>query len=530
MVEEKDKVQGSIPPPPPPPSTTTKFNGSIPPPPPPPSTGGASMGFTEGSQEPQEQPSQPSEPVGEVVEEVNLNPYTVTTTSLAGRNIEKPKTKSAFEEALNKEIASIPYTVVTKEEVDVFKEAFSPVQGEPAQISGGLSQTSEPDLIKKIDSEVVRVFPTLGQDPYFKRKIRLKMLQDGEFANKLSSNNLSDVNKFKLSQDILAEKYNLLSQKASDLEGQPTIENASTISDLNNTVAQYENLKSDYSEIAKAIKKQEELVVQRRGEYGKDLGIRTLKSINNFAVDMATSSAQLSSMLEDATGRGELYTISDKILDWTEETFKDPIGSDFVASDRQFYKDGEIDVPAALLGAADQVGILVGLAAGNYYAGLKTTNALNQSKNIAVSKELAMKTNQSISTIGGGYFASLASNRKEAKEMGLKGLAAANYSNTMSFIEGLSELVMPNNKLFSSELKALSLSTYVKALAKGNTNKLAMKEALQVVAENIGKENFEEILVMAGKTVQTAAISIDNENIDIYIPTVEEVINSGRGY
>ena len=485
---------------------------------------GETGNFTEGSVEQQEQPTEPLEKP--IVDEVNLNPYTVTTTSLAGRNIEKPKTKSAFEEALNKEIASIPYTVVTKEEVDVFKEAFSPVQGELTQTSEEPSQTSEPDLINKIDSEVVRVFPTLGQDPYFKRKMGLKMLQDGELANKLSSDNLSDVNKFKLSQDILAEKYNLLSQKASDLEGQPTIENASTISDLNNTVAQYENLKSDYSEIAKAIKKQEELVVQRRDEYGKDLGIRTLKSINNFAVDMATSSAQLSSMLEDATGRGELYTISDKILDWTEETFKDPIGSELVASDRQFYKDGEIDIPAALLGTADQVGILVGLAAGNYYAGLKTANALRQSKNIAVSKELVMKTNQSISTIGGGYFASLASNRKEAKEMGLKGLAAANYSNTMSFIEGLSELVMPNNKLFSPELKALSLSTYVKALAKGNTNKLAMKEALQVVAENIGKENFEEILVMAGKTVQTAAISIDNENIDIYIPTVEEVINT----
>jgi len=485
---------------------------------------GEPVNFTEGSVEQQEQPAEPLEKP--IVDKVNLNPYTVTTTSLAGRNIEKPKTKSAFEEALNKEMASIPYTVVTKEEVDVFKEAFSPVQGELTQTSEEPSQTSEPDLINKIDSEVVRVFPTLGQDPYFKRKIRLKMLQDGEFANKLSSNNLSDVNKFKLSQDILAEKYNLLSQKASQLEGQPTIENASTLADLNNTVAQYENLKSDYSEIAKAIKKQEELVVQRRGEYGKDLGIRTLKSINNFAVDMATSPAQLSSMLEDATGRGELYTISDKILDWTEETFKDPIGSDFVASDRQFYKDGEIDVPAALLGTADQVGILVGLAAGNYYAGLKTANALNQSKNIAVSKELAMKTNQSISTIGGGYFASLASNRKEAKEMGLKGLEAANYSNTMSLIEGLSELVMPNNKLFSPELKALSLDTYVKALAKGSTSKLAMKEALQVVSENIGKENFEEILVMAGKTVQTAAISIDNENIDVYIPTIEEVINT----
>jgi uncharacterized protein YoaH (UPF0181 family) len=485
---------------------------------------GEPVNFTEGSVEQQEQPTEPLEKP--IVDEVNSSPYAVTTTSLAGRNIEKPKTKSAFEEALNKEIASIPYTVVTKEEVDVFKEAFSPVQGELTQTSEEPSQTSEPDLINKIDSEVVRVFPTLGQDPYFKRKMRLKMLQDGEFANKLSSNNLSDVNKFKLSQDILAEKYNLLSQKASDLEGQPTIENASTLTDLNNTVAQYENLKSDYSEIAKAIKKQEELVVQRRGEYGKDLGIRTLKSINNFAVDMATSPAQLSSMLEDVTGRGELYTISDKILDWTEETFKDPIGSDFVASDRQFYKDGEIDVPAALLGTADQVGILVGLAAGNYYAGLKTANALNQSKNIAVSKELAMKTNQSISTIGGGYFASLASNRKEAKEMGLKGLEAANYSNTMSLIEGLSELVMPNNKLFSPELKALSLDTYVKALAKGSTSKLAMKEALQVVSENIGKENLEEILVMAGKTVQTAAISIDNENIDIYIPTVEEVINT----
>ncbi len=72
--------------------------------------GGEPVNFTEGSGEQQEQPTEPLEKP--IVDEVNLNPYTVTTTSLAGRNIE-PKTDSEdsfrgkFKQLLDEEVEKI---------------------------------------------------------------------------------------------------------------------------------------------------------------------------------------------------------------------------------------------------------------------------------------------------------------------------------------------------------------------------------------------------------------------------------------
>lgn len=501
------------------------------------SGGGASMGFTEGSQEPQEQPSQPSEESGTPTDfswgadsDRKLPDSPITEKEAIEQYAPAPPTrpKSEFEIKLSQQLKDNGVTV-SEEEIGMFSTGKRPssdtemFKNRPEQpIDGQFGE--DPEIIKIADKAITEQFPKLNQDEFFKGRVRIEMLKDNEFASKLASGNLSDQDKYTLVTGILSDKYTALEQKAISLEGQPTVENAATLTELNNTVAQYESLKSDYSKIDEAIKKQSELREQRADEPIKDIGARTLRSLNNFAVDMITLPASMASTLEDFSGIGDRYSISDKILDFAEQNFKENIYTDIVGSDRVFYKDGEVDPYAALLGASDQVGLLVGLAVGNSYGMLRAENLLSKSKNIGLSKQLFKQKTQNLYTVGGGFAASLEGNRREAKEMGLSGADAAAYTTFMSMMEGMSELAMPNNKLFSKELKDITLNTYIKNLSRGN--RFALNEVRKVLQENMGKESFEEIMVMAGKTAQTAAMSVDNENIDVYIPTVDEVINT----
>ena len=255
--------------------------------------------------------------------------------------------------------------------------------------------------------------------------------------------------------------------------------------------------------------------------YYEDLGRRALNSLNAFATDLLAAPAGIAVTMEEAVGRGAEYTINDRIVDWAEKT-RNPL----VMGEREFLNEkGEFSAANLISSATDQLGLLTGLAAGNAYSEARLAQQLSKAPMTTFNKEVTKKIASRVNTVVGASAASWNMNLKEATDMGLSGDELASYVTFMSFMEGTSEMVLPNNKIFSKETKDIMLKTYIKNIGKGR--KFAAREALSTLSEVMGKEAFEEYMVMLGKTIETAAISLENEDIDVYIPTLQEVINTG---
>ena len=255
--------------------------------------------------------------------------------------------------------------------------------------------------------------------------------------------------------------------------------------------------------------------------YYEDLGRRALNSLNAFATDFLAAPAGIAVTMEEAVGRGAEYTIADRIVDWADKT-RNPL----LMGEREFVDaKGNVSVANLLSSATDQLGLIAGLAVGNAYSEARLAQQLSKAPMTTFNKEITKKIASGVNTVVGATSASWNMNLKEAQDMGLSGGELASYVTFMSTLEGTTELIMPNNKIFSKETRDIMLDSFIKNIGKGK--RFATKQALARLSEVMGKEAFEEYMVMLGKTVETAAISLENEDIDVYVPTLQEVINTG---
>lgn len=113
--------------------------------------------------------------------------------------------------------------------------------------------------------------------------------------------------------------------------------------------------------------------------------------------------------------------------------------------------------------------------------------------------------------VAAGYFLSRKQREQEADEAGLKGPQKEAYVSTLSLLEGLSELIMPDNQYFTQNLRKMLLKDAVLAQTKGIG--WFMKRAMKVVLENMGKESAEEYIVRLGELMQKMAINYNNGNV-----------------
>ena len=110
-----------------------------------------------------------------------------------------------------------------------------------------------------------------------------------------------------------------------------------------------------------------------------------------------------------------------------------------------------------------------------------------------------------------GYMMSRKDRENEAKEAGLTGLSKEAYVSTLSSLEGLSELVMPDSQIFTKEIKQKLLKDAVLAQTKGIN--WFRKQAFKRIAENTGKEVTEEFIVKIGELMQKVSSNYSNGNV-----------------
>lgn len=133
---------------------------------------------------------------------------------------------------------------------------------------------------------------------------------------------------------------------------------------------------------------------------------------------------------------------------------------------------------------------------------------LQQVGNMAVFVALGAEKSAMVAT---GYMMSRKDREDEADEAGLKGLQKEAYVSTLSTLEGLSELIMPDNQIFTKELKNLLLKDAILAQTKGIN--WFRKQAFKRITENTSKEIAEEWTVSFGELMQKAAINYSNGNV-----------------
>jgi len=538
--------------------------------------------FTNGSQEPQEQPtstssqqvsSEPSVKSGEDVNKTDqelaidklvqdilstkpefkpiqkdeeappLEPLDVRRSEEEAGFV-KVKDDSSFEGVVRRKLQEIPKEdKIPKEDLEKAQKAL--LANEQAKFDAAVAeqppmQKWETDVDKELNSIIDKAFPMMIGDQGFNQKMRFELLNDperlaryrqGQFSTQLQKTKpIDNEEAFLIQSEYLRNKIaNGVSElenmdKPTDFEGYVAAEKKKT--DFVNDYAKFTNLQTENKPIIDKIRSDQEVIDELNkggaGNFSQDIASRALNSLNNVAIDLITLPATIASSFEDFTGRGDLYTISDRILDYADKTYKNPL----LVSERQFYNEqtGEYDLGGAFLGASDQVGIIAALALGNVYAG-RTAIASTEGKLLtSFAKDAIVTSSKNVYTVAGGYAASLESNRRDAKEMGLSGGDAFAYTQFMSFLEGTTELIMPDNQIFSKEVKDIALKVFAANLSKGRS--FAAKEALKSIGEIIGKENLEELLVLAGKTVQTGAIALENEDVEVYVPELGEVINT----
>jgi hypothetical protein len=587
---------------------------------------GKPVNFTEGSGEQQEQPTEPLEKP--IVDKVNLNPYTVTTTSLAGRNIEKPKTtyddsfRGKFKQLLDEEVEKIDDNKIVsqEEQSDILSKLTK--RAEQIEVERAGIEVSEDALFEKtsaqkaLDELLVKEFPidviseggrnvspTIENleklkklDPAFSDYVYNKALKQKNFFDKLEKGQVTERDKYKIMADFNSLKlqdsydnlqitinennkivedidksieqqknemlstpyfvldedgkfsagiiktpeqraeaqsmYNKLSSLIDDKNAQSTSPQYSkNYIDFLNASAKQDALESgEYKDIHKKLKEneiyKEELLDGSWASFGKDLTARLVNGASSFVANSVAFPASMASSYRSLIGADYKYGISDMVVDWAEST-----SEPFNASERKFtMKDpftGETkyDAGGLVLSGVDQLGLLFGLAFGNKYSSIKAANKLSKAGITGKRASDAMKISQRWNTFLTGTMASHAQNLRESREMGLSGADLFAYTTFMSTLEGTSELVFPNQNILGKDLKGIALKTFVKNLGKGR--KLALKASLNEVLTAMGSEAAEEYIVLLGKMTQTALISINNEEINTYIPEFEEVIETG---
>ena len=110
-----------------------------------------------------------------------------------------------------------------------------------------------------------------------------------------------------------------------------------------------------------------------------------------------------------------------------------------------------------------------------------------------------------------GYMMSRKERENEADEAGLTGIQKEAYVSTLSTLEGVSELVMPDNQIFTKELKNMLLKDAVLAQTKGIN--WFRKQAFLRIKENTVKEIGEELIVNVGEFLQKVAVNYNNGNV-----------------
>jgi len=262
-----------------------------------------------------------------------------------------------------------------------------------------------------------------------------------------------------------------------------------------------------------------------------DIGGRAVNSILSASAKLVASPFRLAASLSDVSGTGSgVYHYTDYIADLIEGTGKEPLFMTKKSNDFYNAEKDEINwgVVPALSGLADQLGILLTLAVTGKYAApvLGESFAAEELSYGSLIKQAEAVENAKIATsIAPAFLISYGDSYKEALDKGFSSGGAMAYGTALSFLEGLTELIIPDKELvFGKDAKDLMLNRFIKDYAKGK--KYAVKRLTEDFLYNALGESTEEGLAAIGQTIATTIGHLVDKDIQVDIPTVNQNIST----
>jgi hypothetical protein len=364
------------------------------------------------------------------------------------------------------------------------------------------------------------------------------------------------------------EQYNTLLEEVTGLAGQYkqiTAEKGSLVDNYIKAVSEYGKLSDDYEsllkyypEYAKEVGIQEEYaekakkyndatflekaVMEMLGVGAVDeMGKRTLNGFTGSIYSSLTALPRVYTMI-DAAISGEAYTGKENLLEQWDAMFDNSLQVRTMPKMPMFDENG-----FNLLGAGqfmgDQLGLLGALmletsmtgGASMFLKGAEKAGTKQFVKHLARAnkairtRDLFLKNVLPMASISHREYVDA------AKQMGLNHTQALAYSTTMSFVEGLSELIMPDAKLVTSAIKQKALKAYVKNLAtmsNGAAQKILWRDlgsgALRML-KNSGKETLEEYSVSIAENLANFAMSLETPGFEYEMTSMNELLEIGVG-
>lgn len=194
----------------------------------------------------------------------------------------------------------------------------------------------------------------------------------------------------------------------------------------------------------------------------------------------------------------DLYTLTDKYADYLNDFGK--LNNTLTYEGGITNKSGDINWKSLPVEALRQIGNLAVFATVGKFTG--GTGAAGM---------LGSTASTSAPMVSTAYFMSRMDRAKEAEQAGLQGAQKEMYVSTLSLLEGLSELIMPDAQLLTKPVKNKLLKDAVQGVSKGKN--WYTKQALLTIAENSGKEAAEELVVKLGELLEKTAVNYAEGNV-----------------
>jgi hypothetical protein len=376
------------------------------------------------------------------------------------------------------------------------KQELGAVEAEiqPLLVNGSIPQENYQqylELKSRADS-LVAEYNGLIQSPevleYSKNVADLNELiaSQNELATGLQSN--SQYKKAFSSYEAVSKKYTDLISQAQQFDDMKTdfkgyISTANQVSDI---TKKYDNISKGFPDVISRNELQKKIdILGEQGDATKAKSLGVLQSLpqsaNSIFSGIGSALAKMDKVMQGADDK-DYYSVYDKMSDYYDNLNK--FNSFIVPSPKAIRKDGSLNWSELGYEALSQWGNMAIFASVGGYG--------------------------KAPTVATAYFMSRKGREEEAEQAGLTGASKEAYVSTLSTLEGLSELIMPDNQLFTAPIKKLLLKEAVMAQSKGIN--WFRKRALAVVLENSGKEAAEEYVVKLGELMQKVASNYSNGN------------------
>jgi len=264
--------------------------------------------------------------------------------------------------------------------------------------------------------------------------------------------------------------------------------------------------------------------IENDPNYATDFGARALNSIADFGKGLAAFPFTFAASLHSDGGYHYSDAISDAIQGkGMEKGFLVNKNKSLINPETGKANWGVVPIINSI---GDNLGTLLGFALTGRYLTPIVAGEVSGASSTIMEAQKATEIAKAYTTIIPAYMSSYSGALDEAKELGFKGKGAFLYANAIGFLNGVSEMILPDQDLvFGKGVKTKMLKDFIENYSKNSAT--AVKDLTKEFVKNGLGGASEEWIVMLGETAASSLGHLADSDIKAKIPTIDEIATTG---